>query len=392
MLLTAGALFAGTAGCTDGSESPEDDGTDESPDDPVTAKPDGETAEWTYDVGAEPNAVHDGRVYATENFDEGTGGPVAIDVESGDREWAYGEAGGYSSYTHPVVADALYFGYGDDAVGSGNGSLHAVEHDGEERWTVDTGSVYDRPAHVDGTVYATADDGTAFAVDADSGSRRWTFEPDDESPHPPSLGAVRNGVVYVGLEAGLVALDAAAGERLWRFGDDSDRRVSDPVVDGAVVYVGDGGDLVAIEDGEERWRTPAGGFPIAVRDGSVYVRESEGVCAFATDDGDEQWCASAASVLGVGDRGLYCSAGDPATTLRHVTHGGDTGWETDLDGELRDVSVDGEAVYAAAERTIYRLDAGGEPVASESVGDIHGHVVGDAVYVGTDEELSRLDL
>lgn len=139
------------------------------------------------------------------------------------------------------------------------------------RWTLDVGSGIERPPVVDdGTVYVSADDGTLYALAADSDERCWrtsvgvdglpspvvtdetvyttgdevyALDPDTGEPRRsfetsrtyPRLAASESGV-YVAADEEVVALAPDAAERLrYRSGAPLTR----PVVGADGVYVGD---------------------------------------------------------------------------------------------------------------------------------------------------------
>jgi quinohemoprotein ethanol dehydrogenase len=81
------------------------------------------------------------------------------------------------------------------------------------------------PVVVDGTLFATGNWGRVYALDAETGSERWTFVPDLDRQwgrfaccDVVNRGlAVWQGAVYVGaLDGWLYALDAGTGRTLWR--------------------------------------------------------------------------------------------------------------------------------------------------------------------------------
>lgn len=102
----------------------------------------------------------------------------------------------------------------------------------------------------------------------------------------PSDPVVADGIVYVGTNAFLRALDAKTGAERWRA---SAPAASLAVVDGTVYAAA--GDLLALdaETGTERWRAriagPFGGTAPAVADGLVYVVEGPGAPAPAVANG-----------------------------------------------------------------------------------------------------------
>lgn len=97
---------------------------------------------------------------------------------------------------------------------------------------------------------------------------------------------VADGIVYVGTDAFLLALDAKTGAERWR----APAASAEPAVVDGTVYAA-AGDLLAIdaETGAERWRAriagPFGGTAPAVADGLVYVGGGPGAPAPAVADG-----------------------------------------------------------------------------------------------------------
>lgn len=370
-LAASGAVLAGLAGCLDGESG------------------DGGPIQWKYDVGGSPRTVHDDLVYATEDFSEGSGGLVAIEKQTGERAWGYGETGGYTMFTKPEVADAVYLGFGDDVVGGGSGSLHAVEHDGTERWTINIGSVYQRPRYVDGTVVAAADDSTVRAVDAEDGSDVWVVDIERFSPDPPSLEAVVDGRAYVGLDEALLVFDAEDGDELWTYSIDG--RMNRPAVAGETAYLTTSKGIAALDtsNGEERWHVDHDGGVVTARDGRVYTARRGQLCTLDVDDGAERWCEPISGLVRhVGDRGVYVGE----TTLQLVDQEGETSWTTEVNGELDSLSVDDGTVYALTAGTVNKLDSSGEITATESVARIREHTLGEYLYVGTDDAMYALDL
>ena len=101
-------------------------------------------------------------------------------------------------------------------------------------WTFTTGGwVLMAPVVVDGAVYVGSDDGSLYAVDADSGEMLWSFATDDAVRSVPT---VFDGTVYFGSNDNhLYAVDAATGEELWRY-DTGDWVQYSPAVGNGMVY------------------------------------------------------------------------------------------------------------------------------------------------------------
>ena len=384
LLAAAGTTAIGVAGCLRGS----------------SGEPDG--AEWSHDVGGRVLAVSDGRVVVQETFrdDAGDGSIVALDAASGERLWSYGSSNGYSTYTDPTVADALYFGYGDDAVGSGSGELYAVELDGAERWTVDTGSVYERPRFDDGTLYVGSDDGVVRAVDAAAGEVLWRHEVEREEaggPPAPAVEAVADEV-YVSADR-LLALDPATGDVDWRFGSE-DSSISNAAVHDGTVYVRDGYAVRAAENDEALWSESYESFPrVSVDDGRVFLRSGSGLLRLDPGDGSKRWSVNVDELSDwtVHGERVYTAGTD---LYAFGADSGEERWsEPVADGLLDRVQVaaaggseDDHAVFVEREdEAIHRVAADGTVTWSEAVpGDVRSFVVDDRVYVGSAEGVFAL--
>lgn len=191
--------------------------------------------------------VSDGRVYA--------GGPIAGEkpdgtalfcIEDGETLWRF-ETNHDSVGSPVVVGGRAYARFGSAVV-----AIDAT--DGEERWraSAETDSPEDGPhtvrgpAVADGGVFFSGPDGRAFAHDAATGERRWTFDTDGPTAlnssvvRPAYSPAATGGTVFVGASDGrLYALDAESGDPVWTF--EPDERVvywTAPAVAGETVYVG----------------------------------------------------------------------------------------------------------------------------------------------------------
>jgi len=151
------------------------------------------------------------------------------------------------------------------------------------KWKFPTGDrIVSSPVIQDKTLYFGGDDGSVYAVDAETGRQIWkraTGGPVSSTP------AVANGIVYVGSYDGkFYALDAHAGALKWKFATDGERRfeakglhgmqpknqtiadafdifLSSPVIVQNTVYFGSGdGNLYALDaaTGDLRWKFKTG--------------------------------------------------------------------------------------------------------------------------------------
>ncbi len=151
------------------------------------------------------------------------------------------------------------------------------------KWKFPTGDrIVSSPVIQDKTLYFGGDDGSVYAVDAETGRQIWkraTGGPVSSTP------AVANGIVYVGSYDGkFYALDAHTGALKWKFATDGERRfeakglhgmqpknqtiadafdifLSSPVIVQNTVYFGSGdGNLYALDaaTGDLRWKFKTG--------------------------------------------------------------------------------------------------------------------------------------
>lgn len=141
-----------------------------------------------------------------------------------------------------------------------------------EKWRFATGGpVRSSPVVAGGVVYIGSDDGVIYALDLATGAERWRFA---TGKPVRSSAAVFGGKVFFNNEAGLHALDAANGLRLWRVEaarwDDSPLVIPGPVphvggrvLEGVVFYSQPWRNLVGVDvaDGTEVWRFRDGHGP-----------------------------------------------------------------------------------------------------------------------------------
>lgn len=196
-----------------------------------------------------PVAIADGTVYAISNREDDQGSLVALDAATGDERWRYTSRQPLAGA--PAVAAGAVF------VGDARG-LHAVTTDGDRRWRF-RGRPLDEhewhnwsywgssPAVANGTVYVGAADERVYALDADSGEKRWAFWTWNNVTGAP---VVTPDTVYVGSDDTVIyALDVDTGARRWEF--DTTGRIDGAggaVVDGRL-YVSTFQDgLYALED------------------------------------------------------------------------------------------------------------------------------------------------
>jgi outer membrane protein assembly factor BamB len=194
-------------------------------------------AEPSSHIVSSPTVV-DGTAYFGSNEGVDGGAVYAVDAETETAteadEWEFSEEARERFNTHadeiwsftepservdssPTVADGTVY------VGSHDGTLYAVNaQTGEHEWrfTEPSGKIHSSPTVADGTVYVGTDeytetdtrgaperDGTLYAVDAETGQKKWGFtEPHDLVRSSP---VVVEGTVYFGsYDGNLYAVDA----------------------------------------------------------------------------------------------------------------------------------------------------------------------------------------
>jgi outer membrane protein assembly factor BamB len=214
---------------------------------------------WRFDAHGDVNsspAVSGDTVYVV-SLD---GNLYAVDTATGKQKWAFATAGEHrftaagmlgsmpSTETAPdpwdfylsspnVTAGAVYFG-------SGDGHVYAVDaKSGTLRWSYKTGDVvHASPAISDGVVYIGGWDTYFYALDAATGTLKWKFKTgEDVKAHVmtgiPGSAVVSNGSVYFGCrDANFYALDAKTGALKWTVANDGSWVVASPAVADDIVY------------------------------------------------------------------------------------------------------------------------------------------------------------
>jgi len=260
--------------------------------------------------------------------------------------------------TPTVAGDTVY-------VGAYDGALYAVDREtGERRWRARLGgSIGSSPAYHDGRVYVAVEypdpDGSLFAVDARTGEPERDLTRPTDHPHSTAALAPEADRVVVGSnDGGLYAWRLSDGEPAWtvRTGDAIKGPVA--VYDGAA-FVGSWDDYlyrVDLAEGGVDWRYETGNYvmsgpAIDPRDGRVYVGSHDThLHAVDATTGERLWrfdtgrritgCPSV-----IGDRVVV---GSVDTNLYAVDREGDLAWIVGLDGWVTSAPRPvGETVYVA---------------------------------------------
>lgn len=389
---------------------------------------------WKYDVGGDVAAVSQGTVFARERsdkespdgggfFDSGSedeptanGQVVALEADTGELQWTYGETGELSGYTELTVTDGVYFSYcGDDDCSS----LFALEREGEVRWENDTGGSRNRPVVADGVVYSANDVGTVWAFDAETGVEHWT-----QQVHGPNGGASSSGsvitvsdAVYVETDAGVAALERDDGSTRWRYDVDTERPILDTEVADGVAYIVTTDQVVAAADGERlwRWQFEAGDVGVettiaGLTTNRLFVfteteRETFRLSAFDSATGERDWLSESLEhpsqesdpQAAVHDGTVYLGS-ERLRALDAAT--GDERWEATIDGgpiqsvtAIKEGTAGDHAVFVHADGSrLAGFTSDGEQTWTESVDEtIRNYLVDESVFVATDEAIYALN-
>lgn len=372
---------------------------------------------WNSDVGGELDAVVDGLVLAREHH---TGSPeakdvvAAFDADTGERRWSYESAtGGQDQYSTLTVSDGVYFSLcsDDDCL-----SLHALEIDGEERWTRNIDAGHRRPLVTDGTVYVANDTGLVRALDTATGETRWDHLV--ESTGSADIIDVAD-IVHVETGSALVGLDPNEGNTLWRYApsEESEQVITGATVSNGVAYLATVDQVAAVTDGEELWRrdieeseADAETEITGVASGHLFVIAGNDpheyrLHAFDVTTGERDWVSEPIEYpneeyspqAAIHDEVVYVGSGrvralDAATGSERWGVTLDSGPIWSLAVVEENVAGDHAVVVNADETRLVSFTPDGEQLWEGSVdGTIRDYLVGEFVFVATDEGIYALD-
>jgi outer membrane protein assembly factor BamB len=175
-------------------------------------------------------------------------------------------------YNAPLVAGGLVF------IAPQDGYVYALQaSDGHEVWGFQRDAQVDGyPIVAGGMLYVADDSAVVYALNMRSGRLHWRFTLTDAHDHIYAAPAVADGLVFVSAGSGFYALDAASGHVRWS--DTQDGTFDGvPATAHGVVYAGalNGGIYAFRETGGELWAYSTAGLPIisqpVIQGGLVYV-------------------------------------------------------------------------------------------------------------------------
>lgn len=271
---------------------------------------------WSFNNGGKMKdafsspCVAGGKVYIGEGFHQDLGCQLyCLDADTGKKLWEFATAS-HTESTPCVAGGKVYFGAGDD----GLYCLDAAS--GEKLWQMSGLHVDANPLVVDGRLYCGSGigdvykDTAVFCLDAVTGKEQWRIPTD-----LPVWGALAHadGQVYVGTGNGnflasanelevperpagaVLGLDAATGQRIWRYDTPDGVHVRLLAAGGNVWFASRDGHAycVAAKDGAPRWKVDLGS-PIvaspALAGVNVYLAASDGrICCLDAATGKVEW-------------------------------------------------------------------------------------------------------
>jgi len=213
----------------------------------------------------------------------------ALEMDPGREFWRFDDAAGQY-----VEGGAL--GGGLFVIGNSDGNVYALDAEsGDLRWTFETGHrVWATPLIVSDTVYIGSMDRHLYALDLSDGDVRWDFHAGGAFAGTPALW---NGTLYIGaFDDKLYAIDADTGTERWNFTGENWFWGGPAVYDGIIYAADASGNVYALDDtGEQIWRkqidSPVRGGLALTEDGSnLFVGSEDGALhALDTADGFELW-------------------------------------------------------------------------------------------------------
>jgi outer membrane protein assembly factor BamB len=199
----------------------------------------------------------------------------------------------------PVVANGILY------VGCGEGIFYALDaNTGEKKWEFKTGDViHSSPAYASKTVYFGSWDSYLYALNAETGSLKWKFKTGIDTVYYNQVGfqsspVVYKGVVYSGCrDAHVWAVEAETGDLKWKYFNNGSWVIATPAIHNDTLYfeTSDSHKFIALSSisGKELYtgncKTYGFSSP-SVADGVVYLGTHGGsLYAFDTKTGKTMW-------------------------------------------------------------------------------------------------------
>jgi len=209
----------------------------------------------------------------------------ALDRDTGMLSWHFDGAAGQYIEGGALSGDVF-------VIGNSDGNVYALDvESGARKWVFETGHrVWATPLIVSNVVYIGSMDRHLYALNLSDGKVRWDFHAEGAFAGTPAL---RDDTLYIGaFDDRLYAIDAHTGTERWRFAG-KNWFWGSPAVYNDVVYAIDvNGNVYAVdaETGEQIWRqsleAPVRAGPALVEDGSQLFVGSQNGALYALDTAD----------------------------------------------------------------------------------------------------------
>lgn len=373
--------------------------------------------EWCHSVSANVWALSQGLVLGIEDHRTEDGSVFALDSETGERQWDYGQGDGYEGFRQIHAGEIIYATRETDYEGGG---IHAVDYDGTPLWDTSEGWIHDTQQTTD-SLYIAEDwyspqvrilgktDGQLFWRLGLTSGRGWGT---DTSPRL----TLTNERLYIDGEE-LIAVNLEDHRIEWACKNDHNYvRVRAVIDDIACVSISGG--IAAVADGEELWSVEGEDISVvASTSDTIFVRTEENGIVRAVDPetGEERW-QSNPFAPGDGIRTAHLETAHHEPVLYSFVGGGRDGttrlfalglsegtlrWDRAVDSFTFEINTtdttQGHEVYITSdENQIERLNPDGQVTWSETVeeateGSWNELLVDDLVIVGTDTGVYALD-
>jgi len=237
-------------------------------------------------IGSSP-AYHDGVVYIAVEYAEPSGAMFGVDAESGDVVWEDQRITDHPHSTCAIDRDA-----GRLVVGSNDGFLYAWSYpDLAFEWRFDTGRAIKGPiATAEGGAFFGSWDHRVYRVALADGTETWSTRTGDLVMSGPAVEPSTDSVYAGSKDDRLYALDADSGEPRWTY-DAGGAIIGCPTVANEHVLVGSYDQtLHAVEKttGDDAWQAAGVGRVTStprVHDGAVYFTDRASTAALEDGNG-----------------------------------------------------------------------------------------------------------
>ena len=284
----------------------------------------------------------------------------------GTLKWAFRGAG--RIYSCPAIGrdGTIYFGSDDH-------KLYALDGEtGVKKWEFLTGGLV-REAAIDfqGTVYFGSEDGKVYAVNGQTGSKVWEFVTGGRVFFSPAVGRGDRSLYVASWDSHKVyGLDTQTGAKRWEFLASGGVYSTSIGRDESAVYMTGEEKIYALDNatGAKKWEFQTRGviYPSVSqgKDGTLYVVNDGTLHAFDDLTGARKWgvvlsCNSSSPSIGIdgtiyvggSDRKVHAVDGQTGTKKWEFLTGGDT------DSSSPVLGADGTLYITSGEGKLHALDA-----------------------------------